>query len=61
MGKLPRGTPVLDGGLGRDDENDLGLLSLRAWEQPTGGDTQEALEIRSGDIHVGIGKLLTGS
>lgn len=58
--KSPPGMSVLDGGSGRDDENNLGLLSLRAkgtsWEG-----IQKAGEVRSGGIPEGVGRLLVDS
>lgn len=44
----------------RDDENDLDLSSLGATETLVGG-LQGPVEIRSGDMHMGLGRLWTAS
>lgn len=44
----------------RDGKNDLDPLSLRVRGTLVGG-FQGAAEIRSGDIHVGVGRFLAGS
>lgn len=55
--KLPWGCQWWVRGEGRDDENYLDLLSLRARGR-SGGGIQIVGEIRSGGIHMGVGRLL---